>query len=61
MLFGKLLPREGNFFELFDQHGAHIIEGARAFMLMIERYADPGLREQYANEVGPPSRIARRN
>ena len=21
MLFGKLLPREGNFFELFNQHG----------------------------------------
>ena len=22
MLFGKLLPREGNFFELFNQHGS---------------------------------------
>ena len=27
MLFGKLLPREGNFFELFNQHGSHIIKG----------------------------------
>ena len=60
MLFGKLLPREGNFFELFDQHGAHIIEGARAFMQMIEKYADPGLREQYANEVGHAERMADR-
>ena len=60
MLFGKLLPREGNFFELFDQHGAHIIEGARAFMQMIEKYADPGLREQYANEVGNAERMADR-
>ena len=24
MLFGKLLPREGNFFELFNEHGTHI-------------------------------------
>ncbi|MGZ5158874.1 MAG: DUF47 domain-containing protein, partial [Caldimonas sp.] len=24
MLFGKLLPREGNFFELFNQHGNYI-------------------------------------
>ena len=32
MLFGKLLPREGNFFELFNQHGDHIVEGARAFI-----------------------------
>jgi uncharacterized protein Yka (UPF0111/DUF47 family) len=31
MLFGKLLPREGNFFELFNQHGKLIAEGARAF------------------------------
>ena len=35
MLFGKLLPREGNFFELFNQHGEHISEGARAFLSMI--------------------------
>jgi uncharacterized protein len=51
MLFGKLLPREGNFFELFNQHGNHIVEGARAFMLLIQNYADPQLREQYADEV----------
>jgi len=30
MLFGKLLPREGNFFELFNQHAGFIAEGARA-------------------------------
>jgi hypothetical protein len=35
-LFGKLLPREGNFFELFNEHGGYIAEGARAFLLMIE-------------------------
>ena len=51
MLFGKLLPREGNFFELFNQHGNHIVEGARAFILLIQNYADPQLREQYAREV----------
>ena len=30
MVFGKLLPREGNFFELFNEHGRYIAEGARA-------------------------------
>ncbi len=40
MFFGKLLPREGNFFELFNQHGTQIVEGARAFMLMIQNYND---------------------
>jgi predicted phosphate transport protein (TIGR00153 family) len=60
MLFGKLLPREGNFFELFDQHGAFIVEGARAFILLIQNYGDLTLREKYANEVGDAERQADR-
>ena len=60
MLFGKLLPREGNFFELFDQHGDYIAQGARAFIAMIQNYADPVLREKYANEVGHAERQADR-
>lgn len=51
MLFGKLMPREGNFFELFNEHGACIAEGSRAFMDMINNYADPVLRQKYADEV----------
>ncbi len=39
MLFGKLLPREGNFFELFNQHGALHRRG-RARL----HPADPALR-----------------
>ena len=60
MLFGKLLPREGDFFALFDQHGERIVEGVRAFMLMIENYPDAALREKYANEVGHAERQADR-
>jgi len=60
MLFGKLLPREGNFFELFNQHGGYIVEGARAFIKLIQNYADPDLREKYANEVGTAERNADR-
>ena len=52
MFFGKLLPREGNFFELFNQHGNYIVEGARAFIQLIQNYADPALRDKYATEVG---------
>lgn len=58
MLFGKLLPREGNFFELFNQHAAFITEGARAFMLMIENYGNLELREKYATEVVNAERSA---
>jgi predicted phosphate transport protein (TIGR00153 family) len=58
MLFGKLLPREGNFFELFNEHGARIAEGSRAFVAMIQNYADVGLREKYAAEVDAAERQA---
>jgi predicted phosphate transport protein (TIGR00153 family) len=58
MLFGKLLPREGNFFELFNEHGARIAEGSRAFVAMIQNYADVGLREKYAAEVDAAERNA---
>jgi predicted phosphate transport protein (TIGR00153 family) len=51
MLFGKLLPREGNFFELFNEHGKHIAEGARAFTAMVQYYNDPSLRQKYAVDV----------
>jgi predicted phosphate transport protein (TIGR00153 family) len=60
MLFGKLLPREGNFFELFNQHGEYIVAGARSFILLIQNYADLALREKYANEVGTAERQADR-
>ena len=58
MLFGKLLPREGNFFELFNQHGTHIAEGARAFIRLIQHYADAELRDKHTGEVGTAERQA---
>ncbi len=58
MVFGKLLPRDGNFFELFNQHGHHIAEGARAFMAMVQNYRDPVERERYATQVGASERAA---
>ncbi len=51
MLFGKLLPREGNFFELLNEHGQHIAAGADAFMAMVRNYGDQSLREKHASEV----------
>lgn len=58
MVFGKLLPREGNFFELFNEHGKHIAEGARAFLGMVQNYGNIGERERYASMVGSSERAA---
>ena len=60
MLFSKLLPREGNFFELFEQHALRITEGARAFLRLVENYADTAARERHAEEVGTAERQADR-
>ena len=60
MLFGKLLPREGNFFEMFNQHAAHIVEAAQAFSKMVANYSDVEKREAYNREVDNAERAADR-
>ncbi|AEG92290.1 DUF47 domain-containing protein [Ramlibacter tataouinensis] len=60
MLFGKLLPREGNFFEMFNQHAARIVEAAHAFSRLVANYSDAGLRERYTREVDAAERAADR-
>ncbi len=51
MIFGKLLPREGDFFELFNQHANHIVEAAHAFAELVKHYNDPVLRDKYNQQV----------
>jgi predicted phosphate transport protein (TIGR00153 family) len=58
MLFKKLLPREGNFFEMFNQHAERIVEAAQAFAKLVANYNDANLREQYAREVDHAERSA---
>jgi uncharacterized protein len=60
MFFGKLLPREGNFFEMFDQHADRIVEAARAFEQLVANYNDPILRDKYNAEVDSAERAADR-
>ena len=58
MWFSKLLPREGNFFEQFNQHASFIAQGAHSFLAMIQNYGDTALREKYAAEVDVAERAA---
>ena len=60
MLFGKLMPREGNFFELFNQHADRIVEAARAFSQLVANYNDPHLHKQYNRDVDNAERAADR-
>jgi predicted phosphate transport protein (TIGR00153 family) len=60
MFFGKLLPKEGNFFELFNQHADRIVEAARAFSNLVLNYTDSHLREKYTQDVDNAERSADR-
>ena len=60
MLFAKLLPREGNFFEMFNQHADHIVEAARAFSKLVDNYGDLHLRQKYNQDVDNAERAADR-
>jgi len=60
MIFGKLLPREGNFFELFNQHAGHMVKAAHAFAELVKNYGDPVLREKYNQEVDDAEHAADR-
>ena len=35
-MFGRLMPKEGRFFDLFNQHATHIIEGTRELIALME-------------------------
>ena len=60
MLFAKLLPREGNFFDMFNQHADRIVEAARAFSQLVANYNDPHLRDKYNQDVDNAERAADR-
>ncbi|CAN1570580.1 DUF47 domain-containing protein [Limnohabitans sp. B9-3] len=60
MLFGKLLPTEGNFFVMFNQHADRIVEAAHAFSNLVANYNDPILRDKYNQEVDNAERAADR-
>ncbi len=60
MLFAKLLPREGNFFEMFNQHAQRIVQAAHAFSKLVANYGDLALREKYNAEVDSAERAADR-
>jgi len=60
MLFGRLLPREGNFFALFNQHADRIVEAATAFSALVANYDDLDLRGRYNAQVDEAERAADR-
>ncbi len=60
MFLAKLLPRDDNFFKMFNQHADHIVEAAQAFSRLVAHYSDLELRGKYHSEVDNAERSADR-
>jgi len=56
-MFGRLMPREGKFFDLFNAHAERIIEGARALASMMSTFSD---LEGHARRIDEVERAADR-
>ena len=43
-LFSRLMPREGRFFTLFDQHAAFVVQGSEALVELLKNFDNNGNR-----------------
>jgi predicted phosphate transport protein (TIGR00153 family) len=50
-MFGRLMPREGNFFELFNAHAERIVEGSRELLAMIATFQEVEKHAQYIDNA----------
>ena len=51
MLFSKLLPRDADFFDMFNRHADRIVEASDAFTNLVKNYDNLSLREKYTLDV----------
>ena len=56
-MFGRFLPKEGRFFDLFNAHADQIVRAAHAVKMLMENYED---RAQYARLVDDAEHAADR-
>ena len=50
-MFGRLMPREGNFFELFNRHADQIATGSHALARLMSEYGDIAARRQHIDAI----------
>ena len=57
-MFARLLPIEGKFFALFDQHADYIVDGSREFAQLMLNYADTEKRRKGIEAIDVAERAA---
>jgi uncharacterized protein len=50
-MFGRLMPREGNFFALFDNHADRIAEGSRELAQLMANFSEPLVRQKHLESI----------
>jgi uncharacterized protein len=50
-MLGRLMPREGRFFDLFNQQADTIVEGARHLVALMHQYGDPAARQREIDAI----------
>jgi uncharacterized protein len=50
-MFGRLMPREGNFFALFDNHADRISEGSRELAQLMANFSEPHVRQKHLESI----------
>jgi predicted phosphate transport protein (TIGR00153 family) len=56
-MFGRLLPKEGRFFDLFNAHAVQIVRAAHELAVLMQNYED---REQHARVIDDAEHAADR-
>jgi predicted phosphate transport protein (TIGR00153 family) len=56
-MFGRLLPKEGRYFDLFNAHAVQVVRAAHELKLLMENYAE---REQHARLIDDAEHAADR-
>lgn len=50
-MFGRIMPREGRFFELFEQHAGQIAAGSKSLVDLMNDYNDPQARVKHIEAI----------
>jgi predicted phosphate transport protein (TIGR00153 family) len=50
-MFGRLMPREGRFFELFNRHADEIVSGGKALAALMSQYSDVAGRRTHIDKI----------
>lgn len=59
-MFGRVMPREGKFFELFDQHADQIAIGSVQLVGLMSEYNDLGARQKHIDAIDETEKAADR-